>query len=164
MNVLVVCGTHHQPFDALVREAASLVDAGHAVTIQRGTSTVDPRGCTVVDVVSPAALSALADAADVIVGHAAPGVVFLAWERGRCPVLVPRRRHAGEHVDDHQVAFAARVAGRAVVVDSQGLDAAVRRAAATVVPPVPGVASPGFVRAFSALVDDLVDPARHNRR
>lgn len=167
MRILVLCGTHTQPFERLVDAAAALAAAGHQVTVQRGVSTCPAPGCDVVDVVPPAALDALADAADLIVGHAAPGTTFLAWDRGRRPVVVPRRAALGEHVDDHQVAFAARVAGRVIAVgDPADLVAVV--AALRGVPPAEDRPDPApsaaFVREFASLADRLVDEARRGRR
>jgi len=40
--------------------------------------------------------------ADVVVAHAGIGSALMALEAGKCPVLVPRERRYGEHVDDHQ--------------------------------------------------------------
>jgi len=40
--------------------------------------------------------------ADVTITHAGVGSALRILELGRCPVMVPRRRSRGEHVDDHQ--------------------------------------------------------------
>jgi UDP-N-acetylglucosamine transferase subunit ALG13 len=48
-------------------------------------------------------------AADVVVCHAGVGTLMRAWELGKYPVVVPRRRHRGEHVDDHQLQIASLV-------------------------------------------------------
>lgn len=50
--------------------------------------------------------------ADVVVAHAGTGIALMALENGRCPVLVPRRSHHGEHVDDHQLTIAMELALR----------------------------------------------------
>jgi UDP-N-acetylglucosamine transferase subunit ALG13 len=47
--------------------------------------------------------------ADVVVCHAGVGTLMRAWELGKYPVVVPRRRHRGEHVDDHQLQIASLV-------------------------------------------------------
>ncbi|WP_084010633.1 glycosyltransferase [Pseudofrankia sp. DC12] len=41
--------------------------------------------------------------ADVVVTHAGTGSALLALDCGKYPVLVPRRRDQGEHIDDHQM-------------------------------------------------------------
>jgi UDP-N-acetylglucosamine transferase subunit ALG13 len=42
-------------------------------------------------------------AADAVVTHAGVGSILCARRAGHLPVVVPRRRRYGEHVDDHQV-------------------------------------------------------------
>ncbi|MCB9682922.1 MAG: hypothetical protein H6733_15760 [Alphaproteobacteria bacterium] len=124
--ILVLTGTHHQPFDRLVTAAAALAAEGERVVVQAGTSTAVAPGCEVRAWVSPDALAALADEADAFVVHAGPGSLFLAWDRGRVPVVVPREAARAEHVDDHQVRFCAVIGDRArVVTDVDTLAAAV---------------------------------------
>jgi UDP-N-acetylglucosamine transferase subunit ALG13 len=41
--------------------------------------------------------------ADVVVSHAGTGSALTALEAGKYPMLVPRRRSFGEHIDDHQL-------------------------------------------------------------
>jgi len=54
--------------------------------------------------------------ADVVVAHAGTGVALAALEAGKYPVLVPRRVHNGEHVDDHQTGIARELGGRGLAV------------------------------------------------
>lgn len=157
--ILVVCGTHHQPFDRLVAAAAALAAEGEEVVVQAGPSRVPTPGAQRLDVVAPAALAALADRAEAIVAHAGPGSLFLAWDRGKVPVVWPRDPARGEHVDDHQLRYAATLGDRAVVVDDA---AALRRALIA----VRGVVDPtratdpargaAFVARLAALADTLV--------
>ena len=48
--------------------------------------------------------------ATAVVCHGGPGTIMGAREAGHVPIVVPRRSDLGEHVDDHQVRFATRVA------------------------------------------------------
>jgi UDP-N-acetylglucosamine--N-acetylmuramyl-(pentapeptide) pyrophosphoryl-undecaprenol N-acetylglucosamine transferase len=57
--------------------------------------------------------------ADVVVAHAGTGTALTAFEMGVVPVLVPRRRVHGEHVDDHQVVTAAALAARGLALASE---------------------------------------------
>jgi UDP-N-acetylglucosamine transferase subunit ALG13 len=112
---------------------------------------------------TPAELDGLADEARLIVAHGGPGSLFLAWDRGRTPVVVPRRPELGEHVDDHQVRFASGLGDRAVVVDDPATLAEVIRSRAAVLSmrraPSPDRGEP-FLHAFAGLVDDLVQRRR----
>jgi UDP-N-acetylglucosamine--N-acetylmuramyl-(pentapeptide) pyrophosphoryl-undecaprenol N-acetylglucosamine transferase len=54
--------------------------------------------------------------ADVVVSHAGVGTALAALEVGKCPLLVPRRSHLGEHVDDHQTQIASELSSRGLAV------------------------------------------------
>ena len=67
--------------------------------------------------------------ASLVVGHGGTGTILNAL-RFQVPIIVvPRRHHYGEHVDDHQVELAQRLVGnelRKVVYDVEDLESAVR--------------------------------------
>lgn len=54
--------------------------------------------------------------ADVVVAHAGIGSALAALDAGRCPVLVPRERAHGEHIDDHQRLIAAALDSRGLAI------------------------------------------------
>jgi UDP-N-acetylglucosamine transferase subunit ALG13 len=119
-SVLVTVGTDHHPFDRLVDwidrwPARSMAD----VVVQYGTSHPIP-GATCEQLIPPTVLEELVQMADAVVTAAGPGTVMLARRLGHRPIVVPRRRPAGEHVDDHQLAFARHLdeQGIATVVES----------------------------------------------
>lgn len=56
--------------------------------------------------------------ADLIVAHAGVGSALNALDAGNVPVLLPRLRSRGEHVDDHQQMIAQRLADRRLAVTS----------------------------------------------
>lgn len=55
--------------------------------------------------------------ADVVVAHAGIGSALAALDAGRCPVLIPRERAHGEHIDDHQRQIAAELELRGLAID-----------------------------------------------
>jgi UDP-N-acetylglucosamine transferase subunit ALG13 len=114
---LVLTGTHHQPFDALVAAADALAASGEPVVVQSGASAVVCRHAAARAWWTPDEIEAAARSARGIIGHATPATALLAWRYGRRPVLLPRRARRGEHVDDHQVRWAAGQTERAVVLD-----------------------------------------------
>ncbi|HMV69531.1 MAG TPA: glycosyltransferase [Myxococcota bacterium] len=159
--ILVTTGTHHQPFDRLVHAAEALARLGERVIVQAGASVAPAPSCERYAWLDPGVVSALADEAEVIVSHTGPASLFLAWDRGRRPIVVPRRRDRGEHVDDHQVRFAAHLGpDRAIVVhDPDRLVAEWGSLRARAVEPVPidsDARSAAFAAAFGARVDALV--------
>jgi UDP-N-acetylglucosamine transferase subunit ALG13 len=111
--VFVTVGTDHHPFDRLVGWIDAWLEgkAREAVRcfVQRGTSSRPARAASS-DFLEYEALRAAMREADAVVCHGGPGTILLAAEAGKLPIVVPRLRALGEHVDDHQLIFARRMA------------------------------------------------------
>jgi UDP-N-acetylglucosamine transferase subunit ALG13 len=110
---VITVGTDHHPFDRMIAWANHWL-AGHpqladGCFVQSGTASVSP-GCAASRLLGVDQLAVLLDAADVIVCHGGPASISEAWVRGRKPIVVPRLADLGEHVDDHQADFCAKVA------------------------------------------------------
>ena len=134
--IFVTVGTDEHPFDRLLSAVASL-SRQEELYVQHGPSLVRPPGATSVDYVPFEEMVALTKRARVVISHAGVGSLLVALGAGKRPVIMPRLRRAGEHVDDHQVLFAVRLgeAGLAAVVkDAATMQRAVREA--TGLPPV----------------------------
>jgi len=99
--ILVALGTGPHPFDRLVRGAETLAAAGHDVLVQHGVSRA-PRGCRAVPQLAPDRFRDALQCASVVVVHGGMASRSEAAALGRVPLVVPRRAHLGEHVDDHQ--------------------------------------------------------------
>jgi UDP-N-acetylglucosamine transferase subunit ALG13 len=112
--IVVTVGTHEQPFDRLVRAAAEL-DVDEPVVVQYGSSGLAHGPGEWFDYLSFDELAEYARAARVFVCHAGVGSIVLARRFGHRPVVVPRRHHLGEHVDDHQLSLATRLGDAGVV-------------------------------------------------
>jgi UDP-N-acetylglucosamine transferase subunit ALG13 len=102
--IFATVGTHHQPFDRFLRVALALagddqlvVQHGHTERVGAGPSVQWHRW------LSPGEMNALMRAADVVVTHAGVASIVDAVRAGHRPIVVPRRQHLGEHVDDHQL-------------------------------------------------------------
>jgi UDP-N-acetylglucosamine transferase subunit ALG13 len=132
--ILVALGTHPQPMDALLRELDRLVADGtirEPVVVQSAAYAFRPAHLETLAIVPADELEERIRAADVVISHGGPGVLASARAAGRVPVVVPRRHSRGEHVDDHQVAYARRLAtqpGYEVVLDLADLAGAIERA------------------------------------
>jgi UDP-N-acetylglucosamine transferase subunit ALG13 len=111
--ILVTLGTHPQPMTRLVPELARLArelpELGpfHA---QLGSTAV-PDGWTHDRVMPASELAERIAAADVVITHGGPATIAEARAAGRVPIVVPRRHADAEHVDDHQLHYARRLAG-----------------------------------------------------
>jgi UDP-N-acetylglucosamine transferase subunit ALG13 len=125
--ILVTTGTNEQPFDRLVRAAAELAQSEEAF-VQYGSS-LEPHGPG--EWVEFLDFDELADRmreARVVLCHAGVGSIMLARKCGHRPVVLPRRFHLGEAVDDHQLHMGRRLHGAGLVTlveDERDLAAAI---------------------------------------
>ena len=105
--VFVTVGTDHHPFDRLVRWVdnwlAGREDRPVRCLIQSGTSQ-PPRMTEYDQYFGYQQMETFLAEATAVVCHGGPGTA------GKRPIVVPRRQDLGEHVDDHQLAFARRIA------------------------------------------------------
>jgi UDP-N-acetylglucosamine transferase subunit ALG13 len=111
MLVLVTVGTDHHAFDRVVRwadEWAATCAEACEVLVQFGTAPA-PTTAAGVDYLSHRELQTALQRATVVVCHGGPATIGEAWRAGHLPLVVPRQRRLGEHVDDHQLAFASKL-------------------------------------------------------
>jgi UDP-N-acetylglucosamine transferase subunit ALG13 len=130
--IVVTTGTNEQPFDRLVAAAAAL-DGDEPLLVQHGSSRLPHGRGRWVDFMSFEELEAAMSSARVVVCHAGVGSMMLARRCGVRPIVMARRVHLGEAVDDHQLPLAQRLhaAGAVELVeDAAQLAAAVRASSA----------------------------------
>jgi len=164
--ILVTVGTDHHPFDRLV----TWVDAWSGrhpeveVIVQYGTAR-RPVHAEGHDLVTAEAFRALLARADAVVCAGGPGAIMEARAHGILPIVVPRRAEFGEHVDDHQRAFATFMAERGavtVVEEADGLVAELDRVLAEpTVRRIGAAADAGVgIERIGTLIDALVHGGR----
>jgi UDP-N-acetylglucosamine transferase subunit ALG13 len=148
--IVVTIGTNEQPFDRLIRAARAL--DSDELLVQYGSSR-EPHGRGEwVEFLSFDELAAKACEARAVVCHAGVGSIMLARRCGHVPIVMPRRHHLGEAVDDHQVFLAKRLAKSGIVTlveDEQQL------AAALGAPTGAAAAGAGTISGAGALTADL---------
>jgi UDP-N-acetylglucosamine transferase subunit ALG13 len=107
--IFVVIGTEKFPFNRLVESLDRLVEA-HDITdevfVQTGSCTYLPRHCIWKPFISFGEMCKNIESANLVIAHAGAGTTLLCIQLGKWPILVPRQKKFGEHVDDHQVSFA----------------------------------------------------------
>jgi UDP-N-acetylglucosamine transferase subunit ALG13 len=124
-------GMEVHPFDRLARavdELARTGAAGEEILLQLGACTYEPRHARFQRYLSFGEVCEQIDRASVVITHAGAGSTLVCIQRGKFPVIVPRRAELGEHVDGHQLPFATKLSqgGLGVVVDElQGLAEAI---------------------------------------
>jgi UDP-N-acetylglucosamine transferase subunit ALG13 len=105
--VFVSVGTDHHPFDRVVRWADAWA-AAHPeahVVVQYGLAAA-PVTATGHLTLPYAEMQRQMRLADVVVTQGGPAGIMNSRAIGRLPIVVPRTASLGEHVDDHQIAFA----------------------------------------------------------
>lgn len=146
--ILVTLGTHPKPMDRLIVALDGILSSGAlddeiiitAAAYGRRPTLARALGIQPFDV-----LTEMARTARAVITHGGPASIALALSAGHSPVVVPRDPAMDEHVDDHQIRFAAWLAQRRniiVVLEMDKLAAALQEALsrqghAPVNPPVP---------------------------
>lgn len=113
--IFVTVGTHEQPFNRLIECVDNLKKDGvikDDVIIQTGYCTYEPVCCKWQKLYPYQEMVKLVEQADIVITHGGPSSFIMPLQIGKVPIVVPRKYEYGEHVNDHQVAFAKAVAER----------------------------------------------------
>ena len=167
-------GTDYHPFDRMSQWIDGWLEAGGSESarcfVQTGTSAV-PKLAEHRQYLGYEEMEAMVREAAVVVCHGGPGTIMLASNLGKRPIVVPRRKSFGEHVDDHQCAFAERIARDGAILlagtrDELGscLDGALGVDGATVELPSAGAGPGPAVEMFEQLIDELLNRTRTAKR
>ena len=110
------------PFDRLVRALDDAVGDGaveESVFAQVGRGGYRPRNIEWVETLERDRFRERLSAAHALIAHAGTGTIFMALERLKPILVMPRLSRLGEHVNDHQVATAREFAalGHILVAD-----------------------------------------------
>jgi UDP-N-acetylglucosamine transferase subunit ALG13 len=106
--IFITIGTTPAPFDRLVR-AATRLSRHEEVVVQYGGS-VRPAVPRAFRYTSNATMRRLLAEARVVVCHGGVGSISEALNEGSRPIVIPRRRHLHENIDDHQLSLCRRLA------------------------------------------------------
>lgn len=116
--VLALVGTDYHKFDRLV----DWVDAWFVEQPQQTVSCIvqhgagaPPRAASGSAYFERNTMRGLLARANVIVCHGGPSTIVESRRRGLVPLVLPRRKDLGEHVDDHQYRFSQIMAERGLI-------------------------------------------------
>lgn len=106
--IFVTVGNPTQGFrrllDGVDAIAGQGIFEGELVFIQSGNNLhFKPRYCEQKPFLSLQEFANLIDKASLVICHAGAGTLIHILQSGKVPVVMPRRKKYGEHVDDHQV-------------------------------------------------------------
>ena len=113
--IFVTVGTHEQPFNRLI-EAVEKMKAENVfdddVIIQTGYSTYEPKFCEWQKLYPYDKMLELVNQARIVITHGGPSSFIMPLQIGKIPIVVPRQKQYGEHVNDHQLEFCKAVEER----------------------------------------------------
>lgn len=124
--IFVTVGTHEQQFNRLIEEVDRLKGNGFVndeVIIQTGFCTYKPKYCTWSRLLTFEEMEDNIKKARIVITHGGPASFIAPLRIGKVPIVVPRQKHYGEHVNDHQMEFCLEVErrmGNIIVVDDVG--------------------------------------------
>ncbi len=108
--IFFTVGTERFPFDRLMEMADKVHEvSGEAVKVQFGESRVIPQKCDSLKSLPYLEFVQSLTSARIIVTHAGVGAIVSCARLGKVPIVMPRRKEFGEHVDDHQVELAVKM-------------------------------------------------------
>lgn len=113
--IFVTVGTHEQPFNRLIKEMDRLKGTDiikDEVIMQTGYCTYEPQYCKYQKLLPYAKMEEYVKDADIIITHGGPSSFMMPLQVGKIPIVVPRQKQYGEHINDHQVEFAEAVKER----------------------------------------------------
>jgi UDP-N-acetylglucosamine transferase subunit ALG13 len=102
--IFATLGTHHDPFPRAIDAALTL--AGDAeLVVQHGHTEPVAAGPNVrfYQWLLPDEVNAFFREATLVITHAGVATIVGALRAGHHPIVIPRRKRFGEHVDDHQL-------------------------------------------------------------
>lgn len=121
--IFVTLGASHFPFKRLIDGIVGLAAAGNVrekIIVQSGVTPPPEnfsRQIRFYPFLPPAAMKRYTRAARLVITHGGGRNILepIIWT-GRPPIVVPRRKCFGEHVDDHQYEFARFLAERRIII------------------------------------------------
>lgn len=167
MSTFITVGNAKQPFHRLLEAAASLIPhLPQPVVVQHGETPFQCDHCQVVQFLDMARFEQLVTESRLLIMHAGAGSVIHAIRSGKLPVIMPRRKQHGEHVDDHQLEFASALesTGRVMLAeDAKDLEHAITRALANQQPPSSSTSSqPDMVQLVAGVLKHCANQRRSN--
>lgn len=110
--IFVTVGTHEQQFNRLIKEVDNLVKKKYItekVFIQIGYSDYIPQNCEYTQFLKYDEMSKFIKEARIVITHGGPASFLSVLEINKTPIIVPRKEEYGEHVNNHQQEFVAKL-------------------------------------------------------
>jgi len=117
MTTFVSVGNARQPFSRLLSAIDDLAAVlPSPVTVQYGNNKYNNSKYNCVDFLDIDDFNKNISISDLVIIHAGAGSIITALTSGKVPVVMPRRKEYGEHVDDHQIEFVNELADNGLII------------------------------------------------
>ena len=113
--IFVTVGTHEQQFNRLIEAIDKLKGSGtiqEEVVMQTGFCTYEPRYCENYKLMSYQNMNDNIQNARIIITHGGPASFIAPLQVGKIPIVVPRQKQYGEHINNHQMEFCTEIEKR----------------------------------------------------
>jgi len=120
VSTFVSVGNATQSFSRLLHAVVQMAHTlPQPVIVQHGKTPFESSGCNCIPFMGMEEFEREIKKADLLILHAGAGAILHALSCGKKPVVMPRRSHYNEHVDDHQLEFARALAAADKVILAQ---------------------------------------------
>lgn len=106
--IFITVGTHEQQFNRLIEKVDVLVKKqviNSQIYAQIGYTNYTPEYIDFDKMISYEKMDEYTSKSEIVITHGGPGSIMQVLAQNKVPIVVPRQRKHGEHVDDHQVYF-----------------------------------------------------------
>lgn len=113
--IFVTVGTHEQQFDRLIKYVDELKGENKIedeIIMQTGFCTYEPKNCKWKRLFPYQEMIKNVSNARIVITHGGPSSFIMPLQIGKVPIVVPRQKKYGEHVNDHQLEFCREVKER----------------------------------------------------
>lgn len=113
--IFVTVGTHEQQFDRLIKCVDRLKEEHRIedeVIMQTGFCEYEPKNCKWKKLFPYQEMKKNVSDARIVITHGGPSSFIMPLQIGKVPIVVPRQKKYGEHVNDHQLEFCREVKER----------------------------------------------------
>ncbi len=110
--IFVTVGTHEQPMNRLFQALEAALESSEIqdeVFVQSGYTNFQFKHCKAKPFLAYEEMEKAFKDASVVICHGGPATIMQARLYGKKPIVVPRQKQYGEHINDHQVAFCTRL-------------------------------------------------------
>lgn len=111
--IFVTVGTHEQPFDRLLKAVDCIAaQTDEPIVVQSGYTDYQMQHCTWSKLLPYRDMVKYVEQARIVITHGGPSSFIMPLQMGKIPIVVPRQKNYGEHINDHQLTFAREIASR----------------------------------------------------